>query len=64
MTGLHAVDVWLLLAVTPVHGVPSAQPIPHWLVLLVAVPALWLCIAGAVLVVDGLFDWIENSTNR
>jgi hypothetical protein len=52
----------LCVGTTPLHGALSGQPVPHWVVLLVAVPALWLCIGGAVLVIDGLFDWI--GTNR
>ena len=60
----YAVDAGLLVSATPVHGAPSAQPVPHWLVVLVVVPVLWLCIAGTVLVVDGLFDWIDSATDR
>ena len=56
--------VWLGFDTTPLHGAPPGQPVPHWVVLLVAVPALWLCIGGAVLVVKRLFDRIENSPNR
>ena len=64
MLGLYAVDTGVMFATIPVHGAPSAQPVPHWLALLVVVPALWLCIGGAVVVVDWLFDRIENSTKR
>ncbi len=60
MICFHAVDVGLLFAVTPVHGPPSAQPVPHWVVLLAVVPALWLCLGGAVVVVDRLLESIEN----
>jgi hypothetical protein len=64
MLGLYAADAVVTVAVIPVHGVPSAQPVPHWLVLLVVVPTLWLCLVGGVLVVDRLFDWLENSPKR
>ena len=64
MSVLYAVDAGLSFAATPAHGVASAQPVPHWLVLLVAVPTLWLSIGGAVVAVDRLCDWIENSAKR
>lgn len=41
------------------HGAGSAgasPPVPHWVVLLAAVPALWLVIAGAVAAVDRLLS--------
>lgn len=43
------------------HGAPRAPPppVPHWVVLLVTVPALWLVIAGTVLVVDRLLGRLE-----
>lgn len=45
------------------HGPPRAPPppVPHWAVLLVTVPALWLVIGGAVLVVDRLLQRLEES---
>ena len=56
---------WLVFGAMPAHGVSPDQPlVPHWVVLLVVVPTLWLCIGGAVLAVDRLFDWIENSTEQ
>jgi hypothetical protein len=36
------------------HGASASVPVPHWVVLLVAVPALWLAISGTVVVVDRL----------
>ncbi|SFH06363.1 hypothetical protein SAMN04488063_0060 [Halopelagius inordinatus] len=38
----------------PLHGTAAPGPVPHWVVLLVAVPALWLFIGGAVLAADRL----------
>lgn len=39
---------------SPLHAPPQASPtpVPHWIVLLVAVPTLWLVIGGAVLIID------------
>ncbi|WP_225336352.1 hypothetical protein [Halomicrobium urmianum] len=52
-------DGSLVVAELPVfaalHGAPS-PPVPHWLVLLVVVPALWLLVTGAVLAVDRLLE--------
>lgn len=40
----------------PLHGATAPAPVPHWVVLLVAVPALWMFISGAVLAADRLLD--------
>lgn len=46
----------LLLYGSPLHGPPQAPPppVPHWVVLLVVVPILWLVIGGTVLMIDWL----------
>jgi len=36
------------------RGASTSIPVPHWVVLLVAVPALWLAIGGAVIAVGRL----------
>lgn len=41
------------------HGATSNPPVPHWLVLLVVVPALWLLVLGAVRAVDRLLRRFE-----
>jgi hypothetical protein len=38
------------------HGTVPSAPVPHWVVLLVVVPALWLLVGGTVLAVDRLFE--------
>jgi len=46
----------------PLHAVSTRTPVPHWVVLLVAVIGLWVVIAGGVMAVDALFDrlsWAE-----
>ena len=46
----------------PLHAVSSPTPVPHWVVLIVAVLGLWVVIAGGVMAIDGLFDrlsWVE-----
>lgn len=40
----------------PLHAGPSPTPVPHWVVLFVAVFGLWALIAGGVVVLDRLFD--------
>lgn len=40
--------------VGPLHGAVSSTPVPHWLVLLVVVPALWLLVGGIVFAIDRL----------
>lgn len=42
-----------VLPAAPLHGA-AATPIPHWLALTVAVLGLWVAVAAAVLVCDGL----------
>ncbi len=49
--GLGGLALLLLL-----HGAASNAPIPHWLVLLVVVPVLWLIALGTVRVVDRLLQ--------
>lgn len=46
---------------TPLHGAAST-PVPHWVVLLVAVPALWLVVAGCVLLADRLLGRYGTET--
>ena len=36
------------------RGASTSIPVPHWVVLLVAVPALWLATGGAVIAVGRL----------
>jgi hypothetical protein len=36
------------------HGAVLSPPVPHWLVLLVVVPALWLVVGAAVVGTDRL----------
>ncbi|MFH5801225.1 hypothetical protein [Haladaptatus sp. CMAA 1911] len=46
----------------PLHAVSSQTPVPHWVVLIVAVLGVWVVIAAGVVVLDGLFDrlsWTE-----
>lgn len=38
------------------HAAGPTTPVPHWVVLLVVVPALGLVISGAVLVIDRLLQ--------
>ncbi|WP_135362909.1 hypothetical protein [Halosimplex halophilum] len=38
----------------PLHGVGASPPVPHWVVLLAAVPTFWLLVAALVLAVDRL----------
>lgn len=47
-----ALSLGVLSQSPPLHGTVSSPPVPHWVVLLVVVPALWLFIGGAVLVLD------------
>lgn len=44
----------------PLHGMSSSEPVPHWVVLFVAVLGLWVVMAGGVLLIDGVFDRISN----
>ncbi|WP_372910917.1 hypothetical protein [Salinigranum sp.] len=48
--------VGLLLRPVLLHGTVPSTPVPHWVVLLVAVPSLWLLVGGTVLVVDRLLE--------
>ena len=41
---------------TLTHVGPASAAVPHWLVLLVAVPALWLLVWAGVEVIDELLD--------
>jgi uncharacterized membrane protein len=43
-----------LLRAVPLHAGVVSTPIPHWVVLLVVVPSLWLLIGASVLAVDRL----------
>ncbi|PSP71954.1 hypothetical protein BRC80_04340 [Halobacteriales archaeon QH_9_66_26] len=53
---LLSVSWWLL----PLHGGAATSPVPGWVVLLVAVPCLWLAIGGGVVALErvlaGVFD--------
>ncbi|ELY66337.1 hypothetical protein C489_13306 [Natrinema versiforme JCM 10478] len=50
----------LLLQRSPLHGPPQAPPtpVPHWVVLLVIVPALWVIIGGIVILIDQILQRI------
>lgn len=51
---------FLGLAPVVLHGAGQQPPqVPHWMVLLVAVPALWLVVGGAVVGIDRLLDRLE-----
>lgn len=53
VTNLHTpVPLALTLPVGPLHGAVPSTPVPHWVVLLVVVPALWLVIGATVVGVD------------
>lgn len=41
------------------HGAASPVPVPHWVVLLVAVPLLWLLVGGVVLAIDRVLGRLE-----
>lgn len=43
-----------LILSRPLHGTAPASPVPHWVVLLVSVPALWLGIGATVIAIDRL----------
>jgi hypothetical protein len=46
----------------PLHAGSTQTPVPHWVVLIVAVLGLWVVIAGGVIAIDSLFDrlsWVE-----
>ena len=45
-----------LISPVPLHGWTASTPVPHWVVLIVAVLGLWLVIGGGVLVVDRLLS--------
>ncbi len=45
-----------LSVVGPLHAGAPSIPIPHWVVLLAAVPALWLVIGAGVLAADRLLQ--------
>ena len=47
----------------PLHAVSStaSTPVPHWVVLLVAVPVLLMVIAGGVVVIDRTFEWAAGT---
>ncbi|MDS0258863.1 hypothetical protein NDI56_05590 [Haloarcula sp. S1CR25-12] len=49
----------MVLWTTPVfgaviHSAPASPLVPHWAVLVVAVPLLWLVIGGVVIALDRL----------
>ncbi len=52
VTPLLAAWLGARLPVGPLHGAASSTPVPHWVVLLLAVPALWLAVAVLVVVAD------------
>jgi len=37
-----------------IHSAPASPPVPHWAVLVVAVPLLWLVIGSVVVALDRL----------
>lgn len=51
-----AVLPWVVL----LHGGSASLPVPPWAVLLVAVPSLWLLIAGGVTAADRLLRLFET----
>ena len=56
-----ATAIGLFFDATPVHGAPPQPlPVPHWVVLLVVVPALWLLISGTILLVEDLFGQVQD----
>ncbi|WP_248905331.1 hypothetical protein [Halocatena marina] len=46
----------------PLHGRVSSPPVPHWVVLIIAVLGLWLIIGGGVLLVDRLLDRLLSTS--
>ncbi|WP_408960350.1 hypothetical protein [Natrinema sp. 74] len=50
----------------PLHGAPPGNPtpVPHWVVLLAVVPALWFVIGGTVLVVDRVLQRFDGYGKR
>ena len=52
---------WAL--VLPLHGAP-APPVPHWLVLLVTVPGLWVLAWAAVRGLDWILDAVAETRDR
>ena len=53
-----AIGGWLL----PLHGWSATTPMPHWVVLLAAVPCLWLAIGGGVVVVERVLGALLGSS--
>ena len=53
-----AIGGWLL----PLHGWSATTPMPHWAVLLAAVPCLWLAIGGGVVVVERVLGALLESS--
>lgn len=52
--------VWMaLLQFVSLHGSPST-PVPHWLVLIVAVLGLWMVIGGEVMIGDRLLELMDD----
>lgn len=47
-----------LLGFLPLHG--ASTPVPHWAVLLVVVPSLWLVIGGGAIAVDRLLGHLVS----
>ena len=50
--------MWTLTiaSLSVLHGAP---PVPHWVVLLTVVPALWLLIGSVVALLDRLLRWMR-----
>ena len=46
----------------PLHGWSATTPMPHWVVLLAAVPCLWLAIGGGVVVVERVLGALLGSS--
>lgn len=57
MTDQHALLCpVVVLPFVALHG--ASTPVPHWLVLIVAVLGLWIIIGGGVMIGDGIIEWI------
>ncbi|WP_049899977.1 hypothetical protein [Halococcus agarilyticus] len=46
----------------PLHGWSTTTPVPHWVVLLVTVPCLWLAIGGGVVAVERVLGALFDSS--
>jgi len=49
-----------MVATRLLHAGPQATPVPHWVVLLVAVPSLWVLVGGGVLLADRLLRRVSD----